>query len=955
MLSLLRKAISFSSRRKRASRGALRRSRVRTAALEQLEERALLASLPFGAMPDDTAEYMLGDVYVTVVFMESQPVAFGDPNLEDWTPASIAATKASITQGLQWWVDTLAQHPASAIRPQPLNFQIDFTYADNPVNTSYEPISRISNDFQLWIYDFLDTVVTNPTGDFSKDIRTFNNAQRLAHNTDWAFTMFVVNSENDPDDAFASGGSFSRAFAYSGGRFFVSPSERPPSTFAHETGHMFWAFDEYLGSGANYTDTRGYYNTQNVNAANNPAPGFTHVDSIMSTGLPLQNAYANHTSSPSSLEMIGWRDSDGNGIMDVLDVPHTLSGSGRYDSASGRYRFLGSSSVQTLPNQNPAGLQNDITINKITHAQYRVNGTGAWQSLPTVYNAHQATLDLSIPLAAGFTTIEIRTIDQRTGVTSAVFIGRPDSPSSVPTPGVSGFVRNDADGNGVLSAAEMLGLSGWTVQLLDNAGQPLDLNKNVEPDDYSEFARLNQVKIQVTLRATGSGVFDDTVLASVRSTASTGTKVFGHILSGNGTTTSAEWTQTSRNLRIDFSAPVSTVSLDAVSNSNFDYGRLEIYDASNRLLGRYTTKALANGQFETMTLTRPTADIAYAIAKGHAGTAVQFDNLQFGPKTTTVTDSAGAYTFASLPSGTFTVQVAAPSGFITTTAPAQTVTFTTGTVAGGIDFGGLSSTQLRPWQNPSNRFDVDGNGRVAPIDVFILIDDLRRNGARQLGPAPSGGVPYFLDVSGDNFFSNRDVFEVIDFLRTPAAAGEGSSPGTSGGGSSEGGAGEGELAAFNAVVDALLAARYTYAPENWDDGSTRVQDHNDDHVHHDELADHRVASQPTTFRQAPLAALTPSASLSVDAAPFVSLAPNRGNLLPRLNDRVILASRHWNARAVDEAFRQDRSADNSVGHDQSSLATIVGELGRRKHRTSSLEPVAMVTEFEPDLYTRLFE
>ena len=118
---------------------------------------------------------------------------------------------------------------------------------------------------------------------------------------------------------------------------------------------MFWARDEYAGGGS-YEDLRGYYNTQNVNAWNNPQPGFSQQPSIMDRGSCeeggglLCDAYRQHTSSVSSLEMLGWRDSDGDGVFDLLDVPHTLHGNGVYDPATETYHFQGESSVQALPN-----------------------------------------------------------------------------------------------------------------------------------------------------------------------------------------------------------------------------------------------------------------------------------------------------------------------------------------------------------------------------------------------------------------------------------------------------------------------------------------------------------------------------------------------------------------------------------------------------------------------------
>src|SRR5262245_47915748 len=51
-----------------------RQSRLRTLRLELLETRALLTyTYPYGATVDDTGEYMLGDVAVNVVLMESDP------------------------------------------------------------------------------------------------------------------------------------------------------------------------------------------------------------------------------------------------------------------------------------------------------------------------------------------------------------------------------------------------------------------------------------------------------------------------------------------------------------------------------------------------------------------------------------------------------------------------------------------------------------------------------------------------------------------------------------------------------------------------------------------------------------------------------------------------------------------------------------------------------------------
>jgi hypothetical protein len=178
-------------------------------------------------MPDDTGEFMLGDVYVNVVFMESDPsLSPGDNNpspqgrgspAENWATNSIetiANVKQKIQDGLNWWEQTLTNVLAGtpAAGRDLLDFTVNWTHANNPVHTGYEPIARTSNDFTLWMYDFLNLVGFNQTGNFSTDIRAYNNFSRhqADKDYDWAFTIFVVNDEVDADNAFQLGGSSPR-------------------------------------------------------------------------------------------------------------------------------------------------------------------------------------------------------------------------------------------------------------------------------------------------------------------------------------------------------------------------------------------------------------------------------------------------------------------------------------------------------------------------------------------------------------------------------------------------------------------------------------------------------------------------------------------------------------------------------------------------------------------------
>jgi len=744
-------------RRARRSQPNCSRRRARAWGIEQLELRRLLAATPFGASPEDTGEFLLGDVYVTVVAFESD--GSRDVSTEDWNDDYRNDVKARVASGLEWWETTLA----GVTDKHELNFEVDYTYLDAPIATGYEPIARPSFDFQLWMYDFLRDVGYDQSGNFSSDIRAFNHAQREAHDAHWAFTIFVVNDEMDSDGRFEPG-SFDRAFAYAGGRFFVTPAGRPDSTIAHETGHMFWARDEYAGGGT-FDSFRGYYNTQNWNAWNNPAfsspadrePSIMDRGACEEGGGLLCDAFTAHTSSTSSLEMLGWRDSDGDGVFDVLDVPHTLTGTGTYDATTGSYRFTGESSVQTLPNLNSSGTQNDMTIAQVSRAEFRIDG-GAWQ-LAETYNEYVAELDLTIPMSPG-STIEIRTIDAITGITSPVFQGGTDRPASTLVPGINGLVWNDLDADGQRTATET-GLAGWTVQLVDPTGEPLELGLSLEPDDYPTSSMLlNSVLPTATLSSVGFGVSDNSVFSAARSPAPTGDRVFASFSASCGGTCT-DWTAESRQLRIDFDSPVTSVRIDALGVLAGDQARLEVYDASDQLLARYTSRELAAGAVETMTLNRDSGDIAYAIASAHADGTVRLDNLRFGAASSVVTSEDGFYAFGYVPAGDYELRVVAMPGWVATspTAGNQFTNVVAGQAVDEIDFGlGLTGTTN---QNPENRFDVNNDGFATPIDALVLINDLNANGNREIsGESP----PPFRDVNGDGFLTPNDVLQVINHL-----------------------------------------------------------------------------------------------------------------------------------------------------------------------------------------------
>ncbi len=711
-----------------------------------------MAVLPFGAVEADLGEFMLGSVAVTPILLESNGQL--DASTEDWTSTHIQEVLTNVEVGLDWWVDTLAAK--SSIHE--LSFQIDTTYALDPFETRYEGISRRSNDYTLYVGEFLSSVGFG-SGNLESDIRGFNQSQREKLGTDWSFSIFVVPSQNDADGQFAAGGSFSRAFAFAGGLFMVIPSTRPASTYTHETGHMFWARDEYVGGGT-YFSRRGYYNTQNLNAADNPTSGFVQQPSIMAAGTLLETAYVNHDSPASTLAMIGWQDSDGDGIFDVLDVPHRLTGTGYLDLETNTYRFIGEATVQTMPNLNSSGMKNDITLNKIREVEVRFDG-GQWTTVATP-DSYEAALDLSIAVPSGVSQIEIRARDSKTTVVSNTFVGRLERADATLVPGINGFVWIDSNKNGLRDVGED-GVPGWAIEISDAQGNPLNLNGKVEPDDYADGVLASDFRTDLTVRTVGADS-DGRAAVFADAAATTGDKLFwGYSVSAQ--TFFSTWTTSTRRLQVDFSAPTSTVSIDVIAPNSNTFGRLEAYSASGQLLGRATTSRLASGEFETLSISHGQPDIAYIIVGGHMNSSVKLDNFAFGPAVQIASAEKGKFSVSGLPTGSYSVEVTPGIGYRALSSNIAQVSVTAGQALEDVDFG--FETSISQWQNTRDPLDVNDDNLISPLDILLIINEINARGVRDLRGSDLSTPPY-IDTSGDSIVSALDILRVINFLNTRA-------------------------------------------------------------------------------------------------------------------------------------------------------------------------------------------
>ncbi len=347
----------------------------------------------------ETSEYFIGRVAVGIVLPESDGSV--DPSTEDWTEDERALVLSEITAALNWWA---AREP---------NAHLTFVYDDGtaaPITTGYEPISRPYNDQALWIAEVMAKKGYAGSSYFDQ-VRQYNATLREAYDTDWAFTIFVVDSSNDRDSRF-SNGYF--AYAYLGGPFTVmtygnngyGPYDMD-TVAAHEIGHIFRAIDQYYTARQPCTRQAGYLGVENQNSQYGDCA--SNEPSIMrGQTWPYRDGAIDEY----ARGQIGWRDSDGDGILDPVDTTLSVSSADYVadDERSNILTFTGS--VQDDPYPSP--LRRSIIINTIDQVQYRVAG-GEWTDTQPRDDAFDSYAEeftfTTIPLPTGDMAVDLRVLD----------------------------------------------------------------------------------------------------------------------------------------------------------------------------------------------------------------------------------------------------------------------------------------------------------------------------------------------------------------------------------------------------------------------------------------------------------------------------------------------------------------------------------------------------------------
>jgi protocatechuate 3,4-dioxygenase beta subunit len=349
---------------------------------------------------------------------------------------------------------------------------------------------------------------------------------------------------------------------------------------------------------------------------------------------------------------------------------------------------LGGWTVSIDANSNGTGPQSTVT-----DAQGHFTLAGLMPGTYTVRETPQTGWQGSAP-AAGFFTVTVSAGQNVTGLAFGNY-----HPVTV-----SGHVVNDVTG---------APLAGWIVfDDVNNNGVLDQVTSTFDPDDYANNQVLNHAFPGVTLSFLGDSTSSVVALPTPPGSAG-GARVFGETTGGfyspefyNDPSGSGWW------LRINFATPVFSVSIDAIGTSRFSgqaRGLLRIYNAANQLLGSVTTAdLLAGGQLATLTLSRPSGDIAYAYASSdQVNEGVLLDNLRFtsASEPFAVTAANGSYSIPGLKPGDHVIREVVQPGWTQTRPDGgfYSVTLVSGQNQTGLDFGNVPD-------GGAGGFAVPGNG-----------------------------------------------------------------------------------------------------------------------------------------------------------------------------------------------------------------------------------------------------
>src|SRR6185295_2580273 len=189
-------------------------------------------------------DVMDGKVAVAVFLVESTGGL--DPNVYSWTQADQDMAFSEIVDGLNWWVE---QSRAFNLA-RPLQFTIVPFSATHPAcQVPYESVLHPGSDAPLWVNQVMSNLGAT-AGNVFERVAAFDTSIRDQNHANWAYSMFVSYNPAPARQSFTDGRA---SWAYIGGPFSISLFHSFGWSLgrvaSHETGHIFYACDEYFQVG----------------------------------------------------------------------------------------------------------------------------------------------------------------------------------------------------------------------------------------------------------------------------------------------------------------------------------------------------------------------------------------------------------------------------------------------------------------------------------------------------------------------------------------------------------------------------------------------------------------------------------------------------------------------------------------------------------------------------------
>jgi putative Ig domain-containing protein len=190
------------------------------------------------------SDVMDGTVAVAVFLVESAGGV--DPNIYSWSQADQDLARSQVIDGLNWWVE---QSRAFNLA-RPLQFTPIFYDANNPAcQIPYEPVIRPGSDALAWVSHIMGNLGASGGNVFER-VAAFDRVIRDQNHANWAYSMFIAYNPSPARTSFTDGRA---SWAYIGGPHVVSLFRSFGWSLSriasHETGHIFYACDEYFQPG----------------------------------------------------------------------------------------------------------------------------------------------------------------------------------------------------------------------------------------------------------------------------------------------------------------------------------------------------------------------------------------------------------------------------------------------------------------------------------------------------------------------------------------------------------------------------------------------------------------------------------------------------------------------------------------------------------------------------------